>query len=222
MATLQFSVGREPTRYFYPAMAAIFVLAAVVGFTPNSIAILNGTKHNPPLLIHVHAAAMSVWMLLLLVQSALAGTGMMRLHMTLGLSSLVLAPLVALLIAVIALPAFLAPETPGAVVVLQSKRLLFFTGCVGAAIWLRRTAPEAHKRLMLIGTFAVLDAAFFRMGFLPKWGLDHLVSVAHVNMTFLLVPLVIHDIVRFGRIHPVYLVTIPPLLAAHLVASMLW
>ncbi|KLI64346.1 hypothetical protein [Aurantiacibacter marinus] len=203
-------------------MATVFALSAIVGFAPNSISIITGTKENPPLLIHMHAAAMSLWMVLLVAQSALASRGQMQAHMKLGVASMVLAPIVILLMLVIALPAFFSSEVPLAVQLLQSKRIAFFGGCIGAAIWLRKSGPEAHKRLMFIGSFAVLDAAFFRMTFLPDWGLDRATTIGHLYMTALLIPFLIHDLMRSGRIHIVFWITVPLLLALHFSVAHLW
>lgn len=212
--------GKHNTFYF--AMALLFALAAVIGFAPNSIAILNGAKENPPLLIHLHAASMSLWMALLVVQSGLAGRGHMRLHMALGQASFLLAPTVFLLIVAIALPGFFSDDTPLAGLIIQTKRIVFFAGCIGVAIWLRKASPDVHKRLIFIGTFAVLDAAFFRMSFLPDWGFERAVTIGHLNMTALLIPFLIYDRMRLARIHQVYWITVPPLLAFHLAAAMSW
>lgn len=203
-------------------MATVFALAAIIGFAPNSVSIITGSKENPPLLIHIHAAAMSLWMLLLVLQSALASRGEMQLHMRMGGVSVVLAPIVILLMLIIALPAFASSEVPVAIQLLQSKRILFFTGCIGAAIWLRRVSPEAHKRLMFMGTFAVLDAAFFRMSFLPDWGFDRATTIGHVSMTALLIPFLVFDLIHLRRIHIVYWITIPPILTLHVLAANSW
>jgi len=48
-------------RWFYATMAFVFASAAIIGFTPNSLAILDGTKENPPPLVHVHAMSNSLF-----------------------------------------------------------------------------------------------------------------------------------------------------------------
>jgi len=63
------SIDSRVDRNIYAFMAVLFAATAIAGFTPNSIAILSGTKASPPLIIHFHAAAMSSWLLLLAVQS---------------------------------------------------------------------------------------------------------------------------------------------------------
>jgi hypothetical protein len=75
-------------------MAALFVIVAVAGFGPRSVAILTGASPVPPLLIHVHAALMAAWLLLFLTQTSLIATGRPRLHRTLGVVSFVPAPAV--------------------------------------------------------------------------------------------------------------------------------
>ncbi len=222
MATIEYPPRGRASRSFYFFMAAGFALAAIIGFAPNSIAILAGEKANPPLIIHVHAAAMSAWLALLVAQAGLASQGRIDWHMRAGKAAFILAPIVLILMLLIALPAFVSADAPLAVKLLQGKRLVFFVGCVGAALWLRRTAPEAHKRLMFVGTFAVLDAAFFRMGFLPSFGMEQFVTIGHVWMLVLLVPFLLHDLGRLGRMHRVWLITLPPLIALEVLAAFSW
>ena len=88
----QQSAGRRRERQIYVLTAALFVTVAVVGFTPRSVRILSGSMANPPLIVHVHAALMVAWLLLLLTQASLMRIGQRRLHQTLGLASFALAP----------------------------------------------------------------------------------------------------------------------------------
>lgn len=165
---------------------------------------------------------MTLWMLLLVSQTALISTGRTSLHRRLGSTAFVLALVVAGLVFAIALPTFLDAEAPFAAKLIQAKRLIFYAGCVGFALYVRKTDSETHKRLMFVATFAVLDAAFFRMGFLPDLGMGNSVSMGHFYMTLLLVPLLLHDLWRRGSIHSAYWVTLPPMLASHAVAAHSW
>src|SRR5690606_5612170 len=81
-------------RWAYTFMTSLFALTAVVGFAPRSAAILPGMLPNPPLSVHVHAALMCLWLLLLVSQSALVAGRARYLHATLGLASLVLVPVI--------------------------------------------------------------------------------------------------------------------------------
>mgnify|MGYP006909079812 CR=1 FL=1 len=206
---------------FFGVMGIVFALAAIIGFAPNSVAILTGQKTNPPLIIHVHAAAMSSWMALLAIQAWLMGTGRAKLHMKLGLTALFLAPLVLGLMTAIFVLQIQAGLTAPMILLIQTKRLLGFAVCVGLALFWRKSRPEAHKRLLFLGTFAVLDAAFFRMGWLlPGYGHDNSFAVAHAYQLLLLVPFVVHDLRRLGRVHAVFLIGIPVLVAFEAAAAM--
>ena len=62
---------RAPDRPFHAGMAWLFVVVAVVGFAPRSLAILGGTMASPPLVVHLHAAVMASWTVLLALQATL-------------------------------------------------------------------------------------------------------------------------------------------------------
>lgn len=195
-------------------MGVVFALVAIIGFAPNSVAILTGDKANPPLIIHFHAAAMSTWLALLATQAWLMGTGRAALHMKLGVAALLVAPAVLGLMWVIAGPTILAGLSDPLGFFIQSKRLLGFGVGVTLGLLWRQSHPEAHKRLMFLATFTVLDAAFFRMGWLlPGVGGEHHVAMALTWQLILLVPFLVHDLRTLGRIHPVFLVGIPLIVA---------
>lgn len=42
-------------RHFHAAMAWFFVLVAITGFAPRSLAIVSGRMPVPPLVVHLHA-----------------------------------------------------------------------------------------------------------------------------------------------------------------------
>jgi hypothetical protein len=81
-------------RHFHAGMAWFFVIVAVAGFAPRSLAIVSGMMPSPPLVVHPHAAVM-------------------------------------------------------------------------ASLRTRRTDPEMNKRMMLLATLMLLDAAIVRMSGLP-------------------------------------------------------
>ncbi len=83
-------------RWFFVGVATLFILMALAGFVPTSIAKL-GAVHagqRPPLppVLHVHAAMMGAWLLLLLGQAVLATTGRRVWHRRLGYAGAVLLP----------------------------------------------------------------------------------------------------------------------------------
>lgn len=210
-------------RWFYAAMAVIFASAAIVGFAPNSLAILGGTKENPPLLVHIHAAAMSCWLLLLSTQAILAASGNLRIHKRLGMASLVLAPTMVAIMVSLAFPLFQSGEHACSIAVIQIKRVTLFSSFFLLAIIARKRDSESHKRLMFLATLVVIDAAFNRMQwFLPDFGFTNSMALTHAYELLLLVPLLAYDWLKSGRIHPVYVFGVPVILAFSVVASVLW
>ncbi len=91
-------------RWFYACMAFLFVATAAVGFAPNSIAILTGTKTIPPLIIHAHALAMASWLILLATQASLVAANKRHIHRRLGMVSVILAPTIVILMISLAFP----------------------------------------------------------------------------------------------------------------------
>lgn len=215
--------AEQAGRYFYSAMAFIFLAAAIIGFTPNSAAILSGAHANPPLLIHVHAAVMVSWLALLCCQATLIPAGRFDIHQRLGQLSLILAPAVILLMVLIVIRDLREGPLPAAVAIIQAKRIAVFGVCVALALVLRKSQSDAHKRLMFLATFAVLDAAFFRMDwFLPSFGFDNFATIGHLWQLVLLVPFLVNDLVTTGRVHPVFMIGIPVIIGLQGFAAVLW
>jgi uncharacterized membrane protein YozB (DUF420 family) len=215
-------VNQDGERRFFAAMAVLFVATALIGFGPNSVAILNGTKTNPPLIIHLHAAAMASWLALLLAQAALIANGNRRLHRKLGMVSVVLAPIMVAIMFVLAFPLPEGREHVNAIAAIQVKRVTLFSLFFAWAFLSRKSDTAAHRRLMFLATLVVLDAAFNRMKFLPTFGYENLIAVRHAWELVLLVPIATYDIVTTGRLHRVNAIGIPLIIAFSIVASLLW
>ncbi len=250
MSVEAISIPSEPAaahradRLFYVFMAGLFVVVAAIGFAPQSIAILSGEAPSPPAVVHVHASFMASWLLLLLTQTSLMATGRRRLHQALGVVSFVLAPLMLLLMLVLTFGLYYVfftagPEalgTPPPLEVaargvafslfVQGRAALLFAIFYVWAVRARRTDPETHKRMMLLATFAVIDAALGRMAWLPggHTGTSGEVSYAVVNayQLLLLAPAIAYDVVRFGRVHKAYWIGIGLFLPFMIAIHVLW
>ena len=76
--------------------AAWFIAITLTGFIPDLLvkiaAVQAGQKPPFPLILHMHAALMGAFLLLLLTQSVLMATGSSRYHRQLGVVAFVLAP----------------------------------------------------------------------------------------------------------------------------------
>lgn len=198
-------VGFE--RHFHAGMAWLFVIVAITGFAPRSVAIVTGKMAVPPLVVHLHAAVMASWVVLLAIQATLSLRGRMDLHRKWGLASLVVAPLVlTMLIAVTVVRQNDAAGTPGGpiannILFLQIRSILMFPTFFIWGLLTRRTDPQTHKRMMLLATLMLLDAAIARMGWLPYNEFPRSYGAVHAYLLLLLVPALLYDLFRLGRIH---------------------
>jgi hypothetical protein len=118
-----------------------------------------------PLLVHIHAVIFSSWILLLVAQTSLVAADRVDLHRRLGAAGFGLACLL-VLVGLAVTCEFLSRhhghEEPGLrFPFLQVVDLTAFSTLIYFGYRLRFN-PAAHKRLMLIATVALLDAAFSR------------------------------------------------------------
>jgi hypothetical protein len=211
----------------FVAVTTLFVLIALVGFLPSSAqkiaAVAAGQRPPFQPMLHVHAASMGAWLLLLATQAGLAATGRQGIHRALGMGSLVLVP-VMVVSGFILVPAtfqwvwaMVTAPPPGmdAGAVEQIRTLIThlplvqfragFTFLVlfSCALLLRRSDPQNHRRLMVLATAAPLLAAVDRIAWLPTTMPGSPVSLETYNL-LLILPLFIHDVVRERRVPAAY------------------
>jgi len=129
----------------------------------------------PSLIIHIHGVVFSSWILLLLAQTSLVAVGRVDLHRPLGLLGFGLACLlviVGLLAATDSLARHFAAGEPGvgagAFYAIPITDMLIFATLIYFA-FRQRFNPSAHKRLILIATITLLDAAFGRWPIPVAW-----------------------------------------------------
>jgi hypothetical protein len=184
------------------------------------------------LVVHLHAAVMVSWVALLAVQATLSMAGRMDLHRRLGIASLLVGPLVlAVLVAVTIVRQNDAAGSPAHPIVnnilfLQIRSILLFPTFFVWALLTRNTDPSTHKRMLLLATLMLLDAAIARMSWLPgnEFPRDYL--AVHLYLLLLTVPALLHDLLRLGRIHRAWLwglgLTIPWVIATEFVWGSAW
>ena len=162
----------QAERLFYVLAAGAVAMVAVVGFRSFYLH-GKGFGGNPltaqvvPLIL-VHALAMSCWVILFCVQSALILGGNRRLHMVLGpLGALLAVAIVLLGSAMGILSAHYNPRAyemfggPRFFLVEMLTEILLFAVLVGIAIAQRHRA-EIHRPMMLLATVVILSGALAR------------------------------------------------------------
>ncbi|WP_162806640.1 hypothetical protein [Sphingosinicella terrae] len=219
MATLAPRRSRvRSERGFFVAMAAAMLFTVLVGFAPTyyllpwlqgvTVRGVAGAAALTPI-VHVHAIIFSAWILLFIAQTSLVAIGRTDLHRWLGPAALAFAPLVVAVGLWTAIDSGRARNTPPgwanaeAFLALPFTSIGLFGGFVAAGfVWRRRS--DVHKRLMLLGTIAMMVPALARIvrNFDPPL-LPPGVAGALVLVNLFLAALVAFDLSRRGRIHPV-------------------
>jgi hypothetical protein len=225
-------------RWIYVFMAGLFVVAVLAGFIPDSIrlfAAVESGQHPPlPPILHAHALVMGSWLLLFLTQTTLVATGRITQHRKLGLVGAVLA--VAVLVVAIGLvksrwsfleslpPDVISPADSG-ILTEQIRELVLFPIFITWALLVRKTDSETHRRLMLFATLLPMPAAIDRITWIPTTMPDSPTSV-HLGVLMLLLPVLIYDVWRRGRVHRAYVIglalNVPFLVASHLLWGSPW
>ena len=198
-------------RRFYAGMAWLLVVVAIAGFAPRSVAIIQGIMPMPPLVVHLHAAVMASWVSLLAVQATLALGGRIDLHRKWGMASLLVGPLVLIMLIAITISrqnaAYGTPAGPivNNILFVQIRAIVLFPLFFVWALRARVGDPQTHKRMMLLATLMLLDAAIARMTWLPfnQFPRDYL--AIHLYLLALVVPALVYDLIRLRRIHRAWL-----------------
>jgi uncharacterized membrane protein len=203
-------LSRSPRTRFFLAAAYFTLAVALAGFAKTFFAPLVRGTFAAPAVVYLHAAVLFGWMLLFVMQAVLVRQRRPALHRRLGWIALLLAAGVVwstLRIGVLAMHRGVANGAgPTAVSELVGvcSTMLIYTLLVALAVACRRR-PDAHKRLMLLATIAILWPAWFRFRhYFPSVPFPEIVfAIAAANALVLVAML--HDRVRRGRVHPVNL-----------------
>lgn len=198
------SISRD--RWFFTGMTVAMALTAFAGFAP-SFYLRSASYAGPPLtaLVMVHGVMMTLWMLASVLQTSLIAAGNRQLHRTLGWVFATLALLIIVTgpqvgIAAIRRGAVPPGLTPEQFLVLPMAAVLMFAIFIAAGV-LQRNNAQAHKRLMLLATISILDAAVARMPGMLEAG--PLAFFAVVDA--FIVAGVIYDLASRGRVQRVWI-----------------
>jgi hypothetical protein len=160
-------IALNTDRIFYTAMAVAIAATVFAGFAPTYF--LKGYFGSPPLslLVHAHGLAFTSWLVLFFTQTVLIASRRVDLHRKLGVVGAVLAGILVILGVATAIGSVRANHTPPGLdprsfLALPLFDILVFAILVGVGITFRKN-PETHKRLMLLATIAMLDAAIARL-----------------------------------------------------------
>jgi hypothetical protein len=158
------------SRNFYVWMAGACVAVAFSGFAPTYwLRLANGSFHAAPI-IHIHGLLFSTWTLFFLAQTWLVARGDVARHRAMGLAGISLATAMCIVGVLAAIRAMahateLGLEEQGRAFSIVALSAIVFFGVVVALAIVNVQRPEAHKRLMLLATVSILQAAVGRWFF---------------------------------------------------------
>jgi hypothetical protein len=200
----------SPERRFYTGMAVALFLSVYFGFAQSFFLRPwfpeTRSPHEP--FFYFHGAVFAAWFLLLIAQPSLVAAGRTDRHVRLGQVGAGLAVLMVILgvmgglIAAHRPTGFVSvPIPPLQFLIVPLADMLIFATLVGLAVVRRRDA-QSHKRLMLLASIAIVDAA------VARWpiGLQAYGPPAFFGIQDLfIVALVLWDVASRRRLHAVTL-----------------
>ncbi|MDB5733925.1 MAG: hypothetical protein JWP16_2355 [Alphaproteobacteria bacterium] len=210
------TIVRPESKFFYFYLSIACVAVAFLGFAPTYWVPIatHSFKANP--VVHIHGMLFFAWTLYLVYQSWLVAAGRVAKHRTVGLIGVSLATamtifgyLVAIASVRNASAAGLAPQAIGFMIVPVTGITFFAVTVIAALVKIKQ--PQAHKRLMILATVAILPAAIARWfltflappGAFPTPGVDLAPSALS---GLILVAGIVHDWRTRGKPHAVYVV----------------
>lgn len=235
-------------RWIYVFTAASFIVIVLAGFVPSSLdkiaAVQAGQRPPFPMVLHVHAALMGSFLILLLAQTTLVAVGKCDLHRRLGLLGMVVAP------ALVVVGFILVPTTYHGIwgaaqaappemreqlqpVLRQVENIMLLQLRIGILfplfllIGLRARGREAglHKRMMILATAMALPAGIDRIPWLPTTFPGSPLS-ADLYTLLAVSPMFAWDVFRNRSIHRAYwiwlAIGLPFAVAVHSLWDTIW
>ncbi len=196
-------VNRTAERIFFAVMAILLCVVVFIGFSPTYFRAGMMRAPLPSPILHVHGAVFTLWMALFLIQTSLISARRVHWHRSLGIVAFCLPPLMVVLGTIAAIDALhrgvsIGLLDPAVSLSIPLLGITWFAVLIFAS-WRTRRRPDAHKRLILLSTIALSDAAlgrfpWSRMGISPAVG-----AVTGLGLLVLLV--VLYDLFALHRIH---------------------
>ncbi len=208
-------------RYFYFCMSLLFAGLVVWGFSRTVNDNLFHAAVPRPLLLWIHGAAFSAWVMFFIAQSTLVRTHNVSLHRRLGWFGAALgAGMVVLGFATaIVMTRFdtfrLHQAGVDAFLSIPFYDMIVFGTCLALAIYWR-TRPEFHRRLLFIATCSLMDAPVGRFDFVFNHNLFYLCLDLLMGLG------VVRDLIVDRRVHKVYLYALPAVIVGQNLAIYMW
>jgi len=209
------------SRYFYLGMSLLMAGLVVWAFSRTVGPNLFHANPPRPLLLWMHGGAFATWIIFFVLQSSLVRARKVAVHRTIGWFGAALGAAMVVLGFTIAVvmarfdTTVLHQKGADAFLSVPFCDMLIFGPCVAMAIYWRRM-PEFHRRLLFMATCELMDASIGRFDF---WFNNNLFYPA---LDGLIVVGMLRDWWVEGRVHKVYLYTLPPMIVVQSFAIYAW
>lgn len=209
------------SRYFYLCMGLVMAGLVFWGFSRTVDHQLFHASPPRPLLLWMHGAAFSTWILFYIAQSALVRVRKVSIHRTIGWFGAGLAAVMVPLGCTVAIVMtrfdmrVLHQTDVDSFISVPFTDMIIFGALIAAAIYFKKK-PEYHRRLIFIATCELMDAAIGRFDF---W-FNH--SIFYVGLDLLIVLGMLRDLVVDGRVNKVYFYALPAMIVLQTLATYLW
>jgi hypothetical protein len=194
-------VNPKADRIFFSTMVLLLWATVLFGFAKTYFLAGMVAAPLPNKLIHIHGAIMTLWMVLLFVQTALISAHRVKWHRSLGLFGFGVAVAMVILGPIAATDALRRGSAP---LGLDAKTFyivpltaIFIFGVLAFFAYRMRRQPAVHKRLILIATIGVIDAAVGRW---PVAFFEHYPKAQDLVPFGFLLAVMIYDLVTQRRI----------------------
>ncbi len=230
MAT-EASKQAQAERNFFMAFVVLAWVVVFIGFYPSVAGRMRGEADYPaPLVLELHVAAVSAWLILLSGQVALIRSRRIAVHRRIGVMLAALIPVIVItgIAAEIYSQRFFSPRFPENLRFFIAP-LLEMLGFAIAALWAwkKRHEPAAHKRLIVVATAILLVAPFARWWGEPLYelvgdGFTGMIVHNFAGPDLLVILAAGFDRWKFGKVHRVYLIALLAMLIGEIIASIIY
>lgn len=212
MATATAAVRKRDFRFehfFFSGMALLILVFVLVGFAHTYYLAGIFRAPLPNLLLHIHGAVFTAWILLLVAQTSLVAAHRVDIHRRLGLFGFAIACAMVILGLLVATDAIIRHATDAPMA--QAMRIFYATPVFGISMFgvlvclafRYRFKPSVHKRLILLANLTILPAALDRWPVPWAWWGNRMANLLIVCPIVLL--LIGYDLWSTKKIQPVTL-----------------
>ena len=194
--------GRRFDHIFFSTMSLLILATVFAGFAATYYLAGVFRAPLPAFIIHLHGAAFTCWILLLVTQTSLVSAGRVDIHRRLGIVGFLLGCLMIILGSLAATDSLIRRAGPAGrdaqfFYIIPLTDMLIFATLIFFA-FRARFNPPTHKRLIIVATTALLIAA------VARWPIDFVyrrAPVAALLTYFFLLALAAYDFWATRKIH---------------------